>query len=90
MIPLIKGPLTAIFLLLFIAHWNNYEMPILFLNTMPTLASGLFFYRDVALFEHNQPVYLAGVLISTIPILILVIVFGNKITKNMSVGGVKG
>ena len=40
MLPLAVGPSLSLFLLTFIAQWNNYETPILFLSMMPTLSSG--------------------------------------------------
>jgi len=90
MLPLAAGPVTALSIVGIIAQWNNYETPILFLDKMPTLASGLYHYKEVARYESNEPVYLAGVLLSTLPILVLVAAFGNKVMKNMTMGGLKG
>ena len=90
MLPLATGPIFALSILTFIMQWNNYETPILFLSAMPNLASGLFIFRDSVGTRGNTPVYFAGVLMSIIPVVALVAAFGNKIMKNMSIGGLKG
>lgn len=90
MLPLAAAPFAALMILGIIGNWNDFETPILFLRKTPTLASGLYFYREIIRYESNDPVYLAGIIISMIPILVLVAVFGNKIMKNMSIGGIKG
>lgn len=90
MLPLAAGPLFALSIVGIMQQWNNYEAPILYLDKMPTLASGLYFYREILKYQSNTPVYLAGILISALPILIVVSAFGNKIMTNMTIGGVKG
>lgn len=90
MLPLAAGPFSALFIMAVITNWNAVEEPILYLNRMPTLSSGLYYYRSITLYEHNQPVFLAGVLISMVPVLILVSAFGNKLMQNMTMGGLKG
>ena len=69
----------------------------IFLHIMLPLAKALFFALMILgvigswnSYESNEPVYLAGVLISTIPIFIMVAAFGNRIMENMVIGGVKG
>ena len=60
----------------------------LVLDRMPTLAVGLYYYRNA---NAGHPAeYLAGVILSMIPVLVLVSTFGNRLMKSMTVGGVKG
>ena len=89
-LPLATGPIIALSILGIIGQWNNYETPILFLNDYPTLASGLYHFKLQMRFKSNEPLYLAGVLISVVPVFILVAAFANKIMRNMTIGGVKG
>lgn len=88
MLPLASGLFISLFILGFISKWNEYEKPMLFLDRMPTLAVGLYYYRN----EHagHPAEYLAGVILSMIPVLVLVSAFGNRLMKSMTVGGVKG
>lgn len=93
MLPLAVGPIFALSLLGFIGQWNNYETPMLFLDRMPPLASGLYRFSvnmKYASFESPQTVYFAGVLITAVPSVAFVSVFGGKIMNNVSIGGIKG
>ena len=93
MLPLAGGPFLSLFLLNFIGQWNNYETPILFLNTMPTLSSGLYqFYEEMTFSSSTSPhtVFFAGILLASIPVVIMVAIFGDKMMKNVNMGGIKG
>lgn len=93
MLPLAIGPFFALFLLSFITQWNNYETAILFLDNMPTLASGLYQFSELMRFsDATSPhmTYFAGVMMSALPVVLIVIFFGNKLMENVSVGGIKG
>ena len=91
MLPFAVGPVFALSLLGFIGQWNNYETPILFLDKMPVLSSGLYRFKVDADFEANsQPVLLAAVLLTSLPVLAAVAAFGGKIMKNVTMGGLKG
>ena len=93
MLPLAFGPFLALFLLTFIAQWNNYETPLLFLDKMPTLSSGLFqFYEQMTFSESSSPhtVFFAGILLASVPVIIMVALFGDKMMKNVNMGGIKG
>ena len=94
MLPMAAGPFLSLFLLTFIAQWNNYETPMLFLRTMPTLSSGLYNFSYNLQFDHSllngRPMFFAGILMASIPVIILVAIFGDKIMKNVNMGGIKG
>ena len=90
MLPFAVGPIVALSLLGFIGQWNNYETPILFLDKMPTLSSGLYRFRALTFYESDEPVYFAAVIMTMLPVLAVVSVFGGRIMKNVSVGGIKG
>ena len=95
MLPLAIGPCVSLFLLTFIAQWNNYETPILFLSMMPTLSSGLYEFSMVMRFPQEnitspQMTFYAGTLLASIPVIILVICFGEKLMTNVNIGGIKG
>ena len=90
MLPLAAAPIFALSIVGIIGQWNNYETPMLFLDRMPTLSSGLVYYKSFLIYESNTTVFLAGVIMTTLPILILVCVFGSKIMTNMTMGALKG
>lgn len=74
-----------------IGSWNEYNTMILYMPSYPTLASGLFEYESVAIYQGiNVPVYYAGLIISMVPTIALFAVFSDKIMTSISIGGLKG
>ena len=91
MIPLVKNLMITVMLILFISFWNDYNYPLIYLRTKPTLAYGVYYLFHV---NHenvieNEPMKLAGSLILFTPILILFVCFKDKLMSNLSMGGVK-
>ncbi len=91
MFPLVKTTFIMVFLLLFIEYWNDYQTPLLFMPTHPTLmfaiqqlsGSG----KEVL---STTPMRMACCVIVVIPLTILFVAFSDKIMGNLTVGGVKG
>jgi ABC-type glycerol-3-phosphate transport system permease component len=90
MIPIAWPAISAIFIHMLIGGWNDYTTSIYYLPSYPTLAAGLYLYKNKSLFNMNYPVYFAGIMMSCIPTFILFLVFQDEIMKNMSMGGLKG
>jgi len=90
MFPLAKGPVIALFILSLIGVWNDYLTPILYLPKMPTVATGIFFYKEHMNYESNIPAYFAGVIMSMLPAVIIFAVFSRTIMNNVIIGGLKG
>lgn len=90
MLPQAKGIFIALFILSFIAGWNNYETPLLYLEEMPVVASGLYYFEQNVRYASNQPAYIAGSLLAMLPVVILLCCFANQIMGKMYFGGLKG
>ena len=93
MLPQAGPMLFSIGLLYFIVQWNNYEQPILMLSKMPTLSTGLYLFSEKMIFDSvnaSQTVYFAGILLASLPVVLLVALFHDKIMENVSAGGIKG
>ena len=90
MLPLAKGPITAIAIITFIGMWNDYVNPALFLPKMPTLAVGLQQMIEDLRNKHEYPHIFSGVVIALIPVMAVYIGFSKIIMNNTSVGGLKG
>lgn len=90
--PLVKGTFGVIFLVLFVNFWNDYQTPMLYLSSKPTVAYGLYMLnaqpRDNS--AGSLPVKLAACILSCLPVVILFIIFRDKMMGNFSVGGLKG
>ena len=74
----------------FIAHWNDYMSPLLYLPKMPTLATGLYRYQTIVERNGNYPVLFAGLFICLMPILVIFLIFSDRMMANINVGGLKG
>jgi len=90
MLPLIKPATFSVGLLVFINCWNEYLYAISFMtkDEMRTVPVG------IALFATNYQLpwgdIAAATIVATIPLIVLVLIFQNKIVAGLTTGGVKG
>jgi len=90
MLPMAWTTFFTIFLLIFVQFWNDYQYPLIYLPSRPTLSYGLYMLSNSTLQGlNNVPMRMAGVVIVMMPILILFIIFKDKLVGNISMGGVK-
>ena len=73
-----------------ISTWNAYEEVLLYVPSYSNIAAGLSIYENSSVAALNKPLYFAGILMSSIPSLILFATFSSKIMTSLSVGGLKG
>lgn len=74
----------------FIAGWNDYMMPLIWMPSFPTLAMGLYQYEATMIRSINYPVYYCGVLLSALPAFVIFICFRDTFMSSLSMGGLKG
>lgn len=87
--PLAWTTISTCMLLTFVTYWNEYQTPLLYLETKPVLAIGIYnFYMSYRV--TNGATKLAGLITLTIPMVLVFIVFQNKLMTNLSIGGIKG
>ncbi len=72
-----------------IANWKQYENILMYYPSYPTLMTGLYLIKNET-YKWGEPVYYAGLVISTIPIVLLYAFSSSAMMKNLSVGGIKG
>ena len=90
-VPLAMNTAMAIFVLNFIAFWNDYQIPMVYLPSHPVAAYGMYkFEYDPVEATDNIPTTLAGIFLMAMPIIVFYAVFNSKLNVNMSVGGIKG
>ena len=77
-------------LMLFISKWNDYMSPLLYLPEMPTLATGLYRYQTIVARRGTYPILFAGLFLCLVPILVIFMIFSDKMMNNLNVGGLKG
>ena len=89
MLPLVSPIMYTVFLINFIERWNNYQFANVYMPTHPTLAFSVLHVMTRVAITDTVPLKLASSMILALPILILFIIFRNKIMGNMTMGGVK-
>ncbi len=91
MIPMMKTTYLALFILGFISSWNDYSTPMVYLPSFPTIAYGLFRFTKLSDSKTSAiPMQITGCVVVMIPLMILFIIFRNKIMGNLAIGGLKG
>lgn len=91
MIPMIKTSLLALMLLEFKAHWNDYSYIMVYQPSLPNLALGIYKMQfDNSGLASEIPIQLAGCTLAIMPILIMYLVFQDKLIGNVAIGGLKG
>ena len=88
--PLIINVFMTVMLIYFIQYWNDYQTPLLYMPSHPTLAYGVYFLTNQTTGDLNiTPRKMAGCMVLAVPILILFVAFKDKLMGNLSMGGVK-
>lgn len=94
-VPQASGIITALWILGFIGVWNEYMAPLLYLPSYKTLSTGIKHLQDQLNMAGHQyygdyPKLFAAMLITVIPVIIIFIVFQEKIMNYSFGGGIKG
>ena len=90
MLPQALPVMGSLFLVATVQLWNEYMEPNLFLQSHPTLSSGLYIFQLEMTRGTNYPLLFAGLIVSVIPVIILFAKFQNTMMESMSMGGLKG
>ena len=91
-VPLILTSFGLVFLLNFITYWNDYQTLLIYAPSHPTIVYGLFKVMtdpSGSSVRGQIPVQMAGCTLITLPVIVLFIIFRNKLMGNLTIGGVK-
>ena len=89
-LPLAGNLFATVMLIQGITFWNDYQTPLLYLETYPTLAYWLYrFTESTKTALSFVPVKAAGAMLLVFPILLVFLFFNNRIMGNLSLGGLK-
>jgi ABC-type glycerol-3-phosphate transport system permease component len=90
MLPLVKPALLTVALLEFLWSWNDLLLPLVFLTSdaLRTLPVGMLFYRGR--FSVDYGLMSAGVLIISLPVIIMFLIFQRSFVKGLTGGALKG
>jgi ABC-type glycerol-3-phosphate transport system permease component len=78
-------------LLQFIGYWNDYQTPMIYLPSHPTIAYGLFYslFNSTPAFSYVGA-KLASSMIVLLPILLVFLFSHKRLLGNITMGGIKG
>lgn len=90
-LPLAKNTFSTVMLINFIAFWNDYQTPMIYLPSYPTIAQGIFVMSQST--ENGLatiPMRMTGTMIMFLPIFAVFLIFQKRLIGNLTVGGIKG
>lgn len=90
-LPLVRNTFFTVMLINFIGFWNDYQTPLIYLPSYPTIALGM--YHMASTTENGLstvPMRMTGAMLMLIPILALFLAFHKRLLGNLTIGGIKG
>lgn len=92
MIPICKPTIVTITILKVIECWNSYVWPRLITDdeNYYLVSNGIQYIRENGFGRENIPAMMAAVVVISIPLIVLFLIFRNKIMEGVSRGGTKG
>ena len=92
MIPICKPTVITITILKAIECWNSYVWPRLVTDdeAMYLVSNGIQAIRESGFGRENVPAMMAAVVIISLPLIVLFLIFRNKIMEGVARGGSKG
>ena len=90
--PLAQKMILTVFLIQFVNLWNDYQTLYLYLPSYPTFAY-MVFYKVIEATDNTMfqelPMKTAACMFLAVPVLILFIIFKDKLMGSISLGGIK-
>ena len=91
--PMAAKIIFTVFLIQFVTYWNDFQTPMLYLPTHPTLALGVFDLTKsgstISRSLQNEPMRLAATMMLAIPIAVFFAIFKDRLMGNITFGGIK-
>lgn len=88
--PYAKKTIFTVILIVFVQLWNDYQTPLMYLPTLPTLSYGVwYFYANNINGLTSTPIRMASAMSMALPIILLFIFLKDKLMGNVSLGGLK-
>lgn len=89
-LPLLKPIISTLFVLNFMAVWNDFTMPLYYLNNSAKWPMTLAVYNFFGAFENSWNLVSADIMLTLLPVLIVFILGQKYIVGGVSAGSVKG
>lgn len=90
-LPLVRNTFFTVMLINFITFWNDYQTPLIFMPSHPTVALGMFHMASTTISTlATIPMRMTGAMLLLIPILIVFLLTHKRLMGNLTMGGIKG
>jgi len=91
-VPLIKPAIAAQFILWFMAVWNDYLAPIIYLNSpeKQTLQLVIASFNAQYAIQTDYPLIMAASFVALLPVLVIFLIFQRQIIESVALTGAKG
>lgn len=91
-LPLIRPAIAAQFILWFMAVWNDYLAPLIYLNTpeRQTLQVVIANFNANYAIQTDYPLIMAASVIALIPVFVIFLAFQRQIIESVALTGTKG
>ncbi|EKQ50955.1 MULTISPECIES: carbohydrate ABC transporter permease [unclassified Clostridium] len=89
-LPLLKPIISTLFVLNFMAVWNDFTMPLYYLNNSTKWPMTLAVYNFFGAFENSWNLVSADIILTLLPVLIIFILGQKYIVGGVAAGSVKG
>lgn len=91
-LPLVKYTFFTVVLINFITYWNDYQVPLIYIPSYPTVAYGMYVaaYSTENLQMSNVPMRMSAAILMLAPILVVFCIFQKRLLGNLTMGGLKG
>lgn len=91
-LPLVKPAMAAIAIMSFMASWNEFMAPLIYLRDMDRfpLSVGIYAMAADETMTHDMSLILAGNLLMTFPVIVIFFIFQRYFIQGVASAGVKG
>lgn len=89
-LPLAKPIVATLFVLGFIARWNDFLGPLIYLRSVELYTVPLLLARLNSMYEQNWTLLMAGATLALVPILVLFVFLQRYFVESVAMTGIKG
>lgn len=92
MVPLARSGIVTVLIFNFIFAWNDYAFSLVLVTSesKKTIQLGLIYLSEVQRYSTDWGALFAGLVLVTVPLILVYSFFQNKITSGLAAGGLKG
>ena len=89
--PMAKNTFLTVLLINFITYWNDYQTPLIYMPSHPTIALGMYHMAFTSINElATIPMRMTSAVFMLVPTLALFMCFHKRLLGNLTMGGIKG